>query len=175
MTLVSWGRQHMGTDIRTETVTGIARTATALVSVLALVTLTGCPGKQSEKTGEPSAKYSVTISVVSELSEIGALQFDIDYSGNGGFVGRNDGVECESLLADVLSAFTSRTAAKMTGAIVDVKGFSTPRAVAKCNVESSGAPPASSFKVTVTDASDIRTTPINPYPELTVSEVSPVG
>jgi hypothetical protein len=78
-------------------------------------------------------------------------------------------------LQDVLAAFTSREPAKLTGAIVDVKGFITPRAVAKCNVEAGKAPAASSFKITTTDASDIRTTPIDPFPQMSVSEVTPLS
>lgn len=146
-----------------------------LSACAAVATLPACQKKEAGAPGDASAKYSVTFSVVTEVNDIGALQFDVDYSGQGGFIGLKDGVECEVLLDDVLSAFTASSGARMTGAIVDVKGFNTPLAVAKCNIESTAAPTPADFKITTTDASNIQTTPIDPFPELDVSDISPLG
>jgi len=127
----------------------------------------------AEPTGDP---YSLTIKVSSESGTLGALQFDVQYTGsNGGFVGTADKVECESLIERALSAFTNKGGKTMTGALVSVNGFSTPQDVARCRFRSTQAVSPSSFAITVTDASDTDTMAVTPAPEMLVSEAKPAS
>lgn len=127
----------------------------------------------AEPTGDP---YSLTIKVSSESGTLGALQFDVQYTGSkGGFVGTADKVECESLIERALSAFTNKGGTKMTGALVSVNGFSTPQDVARCRFRSPQPVSPGSFTITVTDASDTDTMAVTPAPEMLVSEAKPAS
>ena len=97
----------------------------------------------------------VTISVP-ETEVLGALQYDVDYSGtpSGGFIGSADGVDCQHLVGD-FGAHNDREAQSiLSSAMISVSGFATPNDVARCGFETNhaGLSPAD-FSVTVVDQS----------------------
>ena len=123
-------------------------------------------------SGDP---YLLTISVDSQSGQIGAIQFEVVPEGEkGGFAADSGKVECDSLIGEALSAFSTHPDGKLVGALVDVGGFATPAAVARCTYLSPKDLSADAFTLRVTDASDVEAVALAPTPSLVISEVKRV-
>jgi hypothetical protein len=136
--------------------------------VLALVAfslfLAACEQKASAPSGSPAAgtaaapaaKPATAGTIGFELVDaklVGALQIDVEYKGEGRFVGDADAVACETKLEGALSSYNHIVDEKMLkAAFVAVKGFTGPIRFSECKFQ--GAAKADDFKITVKDASD---------------------
>ena len=108
----------------------------------------------SHASGDP---YLVTFSVSDSSTPIGAIQFEVrPKSDKGGFATNSGKVECDSLIGEALSAFSTHADGKLVAALVDVGGFEAPAAVARCTYLSPQAPSPDAFILSVTDASDVQ-------------------
>ncbi len=136
----------------------------------------GSPGTPLPDGGTAAIPYEITIMVVGQYGDLGALQFDVEYLGpSGNFVGKADGVDCTSLIGAGLAAFTNKGNGKVTGAMVNVNGFSTPGLIAKCTFKSRDVVTTDDFLVTATDASDVETNALEEFPQMAVVEAVPLS
>jgi hypothetical protein len=102
-----------------------------------------------------------------EATPVGALQFDVQYTGEGRFIGDADAVACETKLEGALSSYNHIVATKMLrAAFVSVKGFTGPVRVSSCQFQ--GPVKAEDFTVTVRDSSSPELTPVDPPPTIKV-------
>ncbi|MFQ5477396.1 MAG: hypothetical protein ACE5E4_02135 [Candidatus Binatia bacterium] len=115
--------------------------------------------------------YAVTVGVSSDSGSVAALQFDIKYKGEGGFVGDAGDVECESAFEGSLATFNNKGDGLVSGAIIDLAGFSTPTEVATCSFRTKEDPSKDSFEVTAVDSSDADSTKIEPAPVMVATAV----
>ena len=130
------------------------------------------PTATSRVQGDP---YLVTFKVNGDATKIGAIQFEVKpKSGAGGFATVSGKAECDSLIGEALSAFSTHADGKLVGALVDVGGFTAPAAVARCTYLSPQAVSADAFAVNVTDASDVQAVALAPTPSVVISEVKRV-
>jgi len=121
--------------------------------------------------GSAAAGCTVTFDLDDAVT-IGALQFEVDYSGAAGsFDGAADGVACTSLVAGALTTFNDIEASSTLVVVQSVlAGFAGPGSVVSCTY--SGAPPApTDFIFTVVDASDTTPEPIIPMPTVSVGSI----
>ena len=105
---------------------------------------------------------------------LGALQFDVDYSGAGGdFDGSGTSVACSTPLTSASASFNDDEATRTVSAgYLSLSGFTGPTPVADCLFTPVGADPLpTDFPVTVIDASAPDLTPINPPPLVEATSV----
>ncbi len=116
--------------------------------------------------------YTITFSIDATIESVGAVQFDVDYSGApGGFVDNAGEPVCAALpVVAGFGAFNDDTGSSvLTGGVISFSGFNTPAAIAECEFASTGAAPVpGDFSVTTTDASFSTTLPIDPFPDVSV-------
>ncbi|MFN2425572.1 MAG: hypothetical protein ABR587_03895 [Candidatus Binatia bacterium] len=105
-----------------------------------------------------------------ELTEpppVGALQYDVQYAGEGRFVGDADAVACETKIEGALSSYNHIVDQKMLrAAFVSVKGFGGPIRVSQCQFQ--GNVKVEDFTITVRDSSSPDLTPLDPAPSIKV-------
>lgn len=142
--------------------------------------LSGCEKKttaapDAAKAGSPAAATAAAptgplMTVGFELqapATVGALQFDVQYAGEGRFVGDNDAVACETKIEGALSSYNHIVTDKnLRAAFIAVKGFSGPIVVSECKFE--GTAKAEDFTVVVKDASTPDLAEITPTPAVKV-------
>lgn len=99
---------------------------------------------------------------------VGALQFDVKYTGEGRFVGDNDAVACDPpKIEGALSTFNHIVADKnLRAAFAAVKGFTGPVRITACKFQ--GDAKVEDFTVTVRDSSDPDLKEISPPPVIKV-------
>ncbi len=118
----------------------------------------------------PTYSYEITLSVLNDSGELGALQVDVSNSSGGGFVGNGDSVDCTSLLGGALVAFNNRDG-KLRAGFIATNGIATPTPIASCRYKSRTDVTSGSFSVAVTDSSDTNSQPASPTPFVAVSDV----
>jgi hypothetical protein len=102
-----------------------------------------------------------------EAVTVGALQIDVEYKGEGRFVGDADAVACETKIEGALSSYNHIVAEKtLKAAFVAVKGFSGPVRFTECKFQGTAKP--EDFKVTVRDASTPDLAELQPAPTVKV-------
>ena len=159
----------------------------SIVAALALVPLllTGCEQKTetppapastpaatpaAPKAAAPAADASGAKPGGFELvstTPIGALQIDIQYKGDGKFVGDADAVACETKVEGALSSYNHIAGEKMLrAAFVAVKGFAGPVRFSECKYQ--GAPKPEDFTIAVKDSSTPDLAPVEPAPTIKV-------
>lgn len=98
---------------------------------------------------------------------VGALQYDVEYVGEGRFVGDADAVACETKLEGALSSYNHVVGEKkLRAAFVSVKGFAGPIRLSNCQFQ--GTVKVEDFTVTVRDSSSPELTPVDPPPTIKV-------
>ena len=149
----------------------------ALVSVVLPLVLAGCEKKAvttgpaaSAPAAAPAAASGSLKTVGFELetpAAVGALQIDIQYKGEGRFVGDADAVACETKVEGALSSYNHIVGDKMLrAAFVSVKGFAGPTRFCECKFQGSATP--ADFTVTVKDSSSPELAELNPPPSVKV-------
>lgn len=105
---------------------------------------------------------------------LGSLQWDTPSAdSNGSFETRSIGMEdCTILVDDVLSAFHLNAGVLRSG-VISLEGFQGPTNLVRCAYEvyAGGLPQPADFEPIVTEASDTSLSPIQPLPEVAVSQV----
>lgn len=154
-----------------------------LAAVLVPVLLAGCEQKPAttakDSTDKPAAApaaatgdagkatgpvHTIGFDIV-EPNPVGALQFDIEYTGSGRFVGDADAAACETKVEGALSSYNHIVGQKMLrAAFVSVKGFQGPMRVSECKFQ--GDAKAEDFKITVRDSSSPDLEPVDPPPTI---------
>lgn len=156
------------------------RSILALVALpLSLGLLGGCEQKSAPAPGAPAASPAAapaaqasgpTRAIGFELVDptaVGALQYDVQYVGEGRFVGDADAVACETKIADALSSYNHIAGDKMLrAAFVSVAGFTGPVRVSECSFQ--GTVKVEDFTITVRDSSSPELTPVDPPPSVKV-------
>ncbi|MFP6627159.1 MAG: hypothetical protein VCA74_08920 [Deltaproteobacteria bacterium] len=105
--------------------------------------------------------YSVTIGVISNSGILGALQLEILHTGSSGnFVGKGESVDCSPLVNAAMVLGNNQRGGRLSYALVDLNGFSTPTSVVSCTFKTSEALFPSSFDVRVVDATDPDGSPV---------------
>jgi len=144
----------------------------AAIVVMASACKGGGGGEQGEAVGA-AVNYDVTIAVTSDSGMLGALQFDVDYVGSSGsWVTKDGAVACKAAEDVALSSFNDRGKGRVSAAMVDLEGFSTPGAVATCSLACSKPPTAADFRVTAVDASNPSLEPAAPFPAMAVTTIA---
>jgi hypothetical protein len=117
-------------------------------------------------------ELEITFRLTSPVS-IGTLLFDIDYSATDGtFAGTGDGVDCTSLLDDeVLVSFDDRDDSDTLAIAISAKpGFPGPSDLATCRfVNFDNLPSSQSFPLTVLEAADGNSVPLQTLPSVSTS------
>jgi hypothetical protein len=118
----------------------------------------------------PEREYTVYFHVQTP-GRFGALQLDITHLGDsGGFVGREDKVDCESLVdAIVASNYLGERVVKI--GLISLQGIVTPAAIMRCEFRTSEDLVPPDFQIEVTDASDTESNQIDPPPVVVVSTI----
>ena len=122
------------------------------------------PAAAAPKAGGPGR--TVGFELV-EPAPVGALQYDVQYAGEGRFVGDADAVACTTKIEGALSSYNHIVDQKMLrAAFVSVKGFGGPVRVSECQFQ--GAVKLEDFTVTVRDSASPDLAPIDPPPTVKV-------
>ncbi len=156
-----------------------------VAAVLAPLLVAGCEQKPNTTTttsgekpaaaaapaaAEPAKAGGPARTIGFELVEpnpVGALQYDVVYTGNGRFVGDADAVACETKIEGALSSYNHIPGDKtLRAAFVSVKGFQGPLRVSDCKFEGDAKP--DDFQVTVRDSSSPDLEPVDPPPTIKV-------
>ncbi len=159
------------------------RATITAVATLALMSAAGCQSSGTPTSSgdaglttaatatEPKGDaYLLTLNVSSNSGRIGALQFEIK-GDVGGFAGGGAEVECDSMIDEALAAFSRHEPTRVVGAVIDVAGFDTPAAVARCTYVAESEPGAGAFSVKVTEASDVSAQALASAPTMVVSSI----
>lgn len=157
------------------------RRYTLLALAVFPILLAGCEQKPSSAPEPPAAAPAAGTAqpagadvpgraIGFELVEpalVGALQFDVEYKGEGRFVGDADAVACETKIEGALSSYNHIVADRnLRAAFVAVNGFGGPMRVAECKFQ--GDVKVDDFTVTVRDSSSPDLNPIDPPPTINV-------
>jgi len=107
--------------------------------------------------------YDVTFSMTSASGQMGALQFEVDYSSNTGeFVGDELEVQCTNLISGALFAKHDYEAdEELVLGFIPNEPKSAPLHLASCVFRSIGYPDPDGFLINVTDATNAGGFPIN--------------
>lgn len=147
----------------------VRRASFALIALL----LVGC-GDGGDGAGPvegPVVSYTLTLSVSGDAL-IGALQLEIEHLGNsGGFIGRGDQVDCQPLVQALVAGNFAGEGLVRIG-MISLQGIPSPTALLQCGFRTREEIVPGSFLVEVSDASDINSQPLDPYPEVFVSQVT---
>lgn len=138
----------------------------AAASLAAAVALPAC-GEDTQGLGQD---YDIIFSVTSDSDDMGALQIEVRAE-NGQFLGRNDAVECRSLVDAIVAANYVEDSVIRVG-LISLQGIDGPRAVLECGLRSRETPDEEDFDVEVTDASDTNSLPISPEPDVAVTAIT---
>jgi hypothetical protein len=130
------------------------------------------PGYEEEGDDDTKPAYSIDFAVDSQ-GTFGALQLDINHLGNrGGFIGRGDKVDCVPLVeAIVASNYLGEREAKI--GLISLQGINTPANIIRCGFRSSENVSPGSFLIEVTDASDVKSNPVEPKPNVVIKSIFP--
>jgi len=141
-----------------------------LVLLIALVVGLASAGCGSDN-GSQTSDYDVTVSVVSDAGDLGALQFNVSYEGeSGGWSGTAGNIDCEALI-DALMAVNDSGASSLKIGVVSLEGVPTPGDVVRCVFRGPDELSTSSFVVRVLDASDTDSVRVMPVPTMQVTSV----
>ncbi len=156
------------TDITCEPPIDTTTTSTTVTST----TVTTVTSSTTTTTTGTSGNFAIQFTMGDSGGPVGALQFEVNYSGApGGFIGSADAVACTRQAGD-FGAFNDNDAGLLTAAYVSITGFTGPINIAACNFASTGGTPvAGDFVITVTDASRPDLTPIAPPPAVTITTI----
>jgi len=101
-----------------------------------------------------ATEYGVRFDLAATNGPLGALQFDVKYSGgSGGWLGAGGGAACTFLVAAAIHACNDKRGGDLTCAVVDTTGISGPVALMECSFKSRNSIATGDFSVNVTDAS----------------------
>ncbi|GEM_PF-1808650 len=104
----------------------------------------------------PVLEYLVQIGVISQSGLLGALQFDVDFTGcSGGWQGAGGSVNCSFEVPVGLAQCNDLGGGGLRCALVDVDGFDTPIAVVTCVFKTSENLLATDFAFSPLDAADV--------------------
>jgi hypothetical protein len=147
---------------------GGAYNTTTTTSTTMSTTTSTIPDSQNECTLEFSLTNAVTL---------GSLQWEVDYvDAPGEFGGSAAGVQCQN---KVMTAFGSMqdkdSERRVITALISLAGFTGPRLLTSCTFLADAYPEVGDFGVTVKDAADPNLHPVNPPPEVVLSNISCAG
>jgi hypothetical protein len=101
-----------------------------------------------------ATEYGVRFDLAQTSGPLGALQFDVNYSGgSGGWLGAGGGADCTWLVSVAIKACNDKRGGDLTCALVDTTGITGPLALMECTFKSRNSVAAGDFSVRVTDAS----------------------
>jgi hypothetical protein len=101
-----------------------------------------------------ATEYGVRFELAQTSGPLGALQFDVNYSGgSGGWLGAGGGAACTWLVSAAIHACNDKRGGDLTCALVDTNGIAGPLALMECTFKSRNSVAAGDFSVRVTDAS----------------------
>ena len=101
-----------------------------------------------------ATEYGVRFDLAPTAGPLGALQFDINYTGgSGGWLGAGGGAGCTWLVSAAIHACNDKRGGDLTCALVDTNGISGPASLLECTFKSRNSVAAGDFSVRVTDAS----------------------
>ena len=128
----------------------------------------GCPDDDDEAAPAYSLDFAVPTA-----GRFGALQLDITHLGDsGGFIGRDDKVDCVSLIeAIVASNYLGELVIKI--GLISLQGIRTPAAIMRCGFRTREELSPESFRIEVTDASDTNSEQVDPPPTVVISTITP--
>lgn len=121
---------------------------------------------------EAAPAYSLEVAVTDSSSPLGALQFEITHLGNsGGFIGRDDQVECMPLVEAIVAANSIGGRTAKIG-MISLQGIRTPALILRCGFRTREVLGPASFLVEVTDASDTNSAALDPPPTVAIESVT---
>lgn len=101
-----------------------------------------------------ATEYGVRFDLAATQGPLGALQFDINYTGgSGGWLGAGGGAGCTWLVPAAIKACNDKRGGDLTCALVDTNGIAGPATILECIFKSRNSVAAGDFSVRVTDAS----------------------
>jgi hypothetical protein len=138
-------------------------------------TTTTTIGGGTTTTSGGAQQWQITFSSPSTEPAVGALQYEVAYTG-GDFLGSAAGVDCSSSLSpSVIVAFNDIDAqSQLNAGFVALFGFAIPAELHTCVFESATMPTVGDFAITVVDASTTAIVPIVPFPTVEVSSIDPL-
>ena len=146
---------------------GVFNTTTTTSTTTSTTTIT-IPDTQTECTLEFSLTDAVTL---------GSLQWDVDYTNAPGeFGGSGAGVQCQNKVTTAFGSMQDKESERrVITALISLSGFTGPRLLTRCTFLADAYPEAGDFVITVKDAADQNIQPINPLPEIVLSDITCVG
>lgn len=116
--------------------------------------------------------YWLEIAVAGGSGSFGALQFEMTHlGGSGGFIGRNDSIECVGLVDAIVAAnYVGERIAKI--GMISLQGIRMGSSIVRCGFRTREGLSPASFLVDVTDASDTNSKALDPLPTVVVTSVA---
>jgi len=126
--------------------------------------------------GNAAAQVDCSFSIhLDDAVSVGAIQYDLDYSGTGGDInGTGGSVDCTDLTSSIANFFDD-DAGTVNAAYLSFAGFNGPTDLATCNMTAPSVPTGTDFVVTVSDATDPFTITLDSLPGASVTDISCTG
>lgn len=142
----------------------------ALLALVVVAASAGC-GSDGSSGGGDVRDYSLDF-FAQGAGRFGALQVEINHLGNsGGFLGRNDRVDCVPLVEAIVAAnFVGERVAKV--GFISLQGVPMPSPILRCGFRTDEELVPADFLIEVTDASDTDSKPLDPAPTVVVSSIT---
>lgn len=138
------------------------------------------PGAPPAETNDEIEKdptaitYDVQVGVTSGAGLLAALQFDVRFTGEGGWQGSAGGVVCSTHPQVALATYNDVGRGWLRAAMIDITGFDAVGPISTCRFQSNDTVTAGDFSVSVIDASTPDTggdsTP-DPFPQMGVTDI----
>jgi hypothetical protein len=147
---------------------------TTTTTTLDNVTTTTIDGVTTTTTGGGGPQnYDITFNLATASAAVSSLQFDVNYAAaTGGFQGSGSTVSCTKQVVTALFAPNDVEATStLTLGLVDLDGFTAPRAVAKCtfNGDAGDPPVPGDFLITIVDSTNADGDPVSSTVTTTVT------
>jgi hypothetical protein len=151
-----------------------------LVTAVAVTSVALGPGVSADiasgqSTLSAETDYRIALAIVSSSGEVGAIQFDVFYKGEGGqFSPTFNGTRgaCHVALTNAFGVSNVREDGRITIGVAGVPGFVTPTQVASCKFSAAEAIAPGDFDIRVVDAIDSKGAFMQAQPEMRVTAVT---
>ncbi len=112
------------------------------------------------------------MSVLSDVGDLGALQFVLTHLGrSGGVIGGKADADCVPLVDALFTSNNLANKPSLNAGFISLSGMPTPGEFMRCSFRTSERLGPGDFEVTVTDASDPSLLPKIPPPQMAVTSV----
>ena len=127
-----------------------------------------------DSVGQSPAAPAFSLDIAVQGNErFGALQLEITHLGNnGGFIGRGDQIDCVPLVEAIVAGnYVGERVARL--GMISLQGIPSPSLILRCGFRTRESISPASFLIEVTDASDVDSKPLEPFPTVAIVGIYP--